>query len=1185
MRVTVDLSKASTETLDLTSTLNPRVGDGDLKLPFHIVYGPDDYDMRGKSMDFLSEGSDKKKIHVADTVDESTKGDDPYTGNVTFTFPSGTFKSAGTYDVDKTMFRIINSDDNTVISTVNVKMTVLPGEEGADSSDDVSYDSRMEKVVKDFADKGKASLDDAKKQAQQMVDDAKTSADNYLNDAKKQADELLDDIKQASDEAKGNVAGDTAATAKQAKEQANMNAGLLHDQQGEIGDARGRYMKLVDRENAQDDEINRKEDRQNANENYAAIQIKDAAQDRMIATKADQNYIDNYLSHMHTDPVGVKDEATLKSKYPNGANGIFVTSNGHGWIYTDNQWYDFGPYQSAGLATDVKDKINSIALRNLIKDPEFIESGFPEWTATNDLQISTGHPYFGHKSLRVTNNSDNGLIYSKPIAVTAGDILSFSTKVAFYSADPSSNAMVGFQYYVKETDPYGNPATHSQDVIWSLNLDNSTKWHELSRNALIVPEGVNYVRVYMGFDKGDTSAFEISEPLLVISDRIGPYGMDELPAMLDKTTNNLYPDPNYTSVSSLIKSNLTITDNNEYVNNHHVIVVDATSADASDTTHPPYMATPAFDVKTSQLSFYTGYAYAKPTSGEQMSVEIDLYTSKPESINVAPLTRYTKQIDAPNTSYNYFSFNNLAVPGNAHYARIIYRVPAGGKAWLMNPIVKSEALYPLMEEEMPMAKPRSLHFVNPFYTVGGEGRKYIWIKFDQVIADYYTDQQIINWKDWIGNSAGPADDFSEDVWYVDVGPQATNKDNFLAYNVQTNNLEVVPLRDKFHIPVISWNEKDGFYGSFVDEANKRYETLCGRSEHTYDHLTKDMLGQLVTKENEIIDSFDQNDFVFGLVADNHHAIKSITGADEPLDDNPDYTGMAYAKVANDINLDANFNLGDSVLSNPKNCTASLMNTFRRVPAKDWVYVEGNHDRNVFAPILSKVGYNNIVNRHHLLFDKNFHFGNGENSSYYYVDYDNRKIRVIVLDLYDIGPAHDNVYNDDAGYRQGQLEWLINTALKVEDGWQVIVMTHQPPIPGMPENNLGYNSDALIKILESFKAGTSVEIKKQDEVFHDGTFDLDLQTNFTKPGTIIAVLSGHAHNDFTITQNGINYVQSCCGYIDVLLYHSQHGKPAKYGQRDQYTYSAICFDICILNTTNRTLKFKRFGFGKDRQISY
>ena len=350
MRITVDLAKASTEALDLTNTLNPRVGDGDLKLPFHIVYGEADYDMRGKSMDFLAEDSEKKKIHVSGTVDESTKDDDPYTGNVTFTFPAGTFKNPGTYDVDKTMFRVVNADDQTVISTVNVKMTVLSSNSDIDGSDNISYDSRMEKVVKDFTDKGKAALDDAKKQSQQAADDAKKAADDYLADVKKQGQELLDEIKQTNAEAKGNVAGDTAATAKQAKQLANDNAGSIHDLQGEVGDARGRFMTLSDRENKQDFNIERKEDKANANANYAAQDLRNNWQDKEIAKKANLSFITDYLSRMRLYPEGFNDDAELKKTYPEGKPGIFVTiDTGHKWIWSNNQWNDCGPYQTSGF--------------------------------------------------------------------------------------------------------------------------------------------------------------------------------------------------------------------------------------------------------------------------------------------------------------------------------------------------------------------------------------------------------------------------------------------------------------------------------------------------------------------------------------------------------------------------------------------------------------------------------------------------------------------------------------------------------------------------------------------------------------------------------------------------------------------------------------------------------------------
>ena len=351
MRITVDLAKASTDVLDLTSVLNPRVGDGDLKLPFHITYGESNYDMRGKSMNFLSEGSDQKKIYVSGTVDESTSGDDPYSGNVTFTFPTGTFKTAGTYDPDKTMFQIVNREDNSVISTVNVKMTVLPNDSDVANPDDESYNSRLEKVVSDFAQKGKAALSDAQAQAKQVTDDAKQQADAYLNDVKQQGNALLDEIKQTDAEAKGNVAGDTAATAKQAKQQANDNASSIHDLHAEVGDARGRFMNLSDRENKQDFNIDRKEDKSNANANYAAQDLRNDNQDKEIAKKANQSFITDYLSKMYLEPEGLENEVTLKAKYPDGKPGIFVTvDTGHKWIWENGQWNDCGIYQSAGIA-------------------------------------------------------------------------------------------------------------------------------------------------------------------------------------------------------------------------------------------------------------------------------------------------------------------------------------------------------------------------------------------------------------------------------------------------------------------------------------------------------------------------------------------------------------------------------------------------------------------------------------------------------------------------------------------------------------------------------------------------------------------------------------------------------------------------------------------------------------------
>lgn len=371
MRVAVDLTKASTEIVDLSDKLNPRVGDGDLALPFHITYDGQAVDMHDKDIEFISQDTDGNDIYVAGTTDTSTSGDNAYQGDVTFKFPEGTFKKSGTYDTNKTMFRIVNKADNTVISTVNVKLTVLDDGSAQFNFDPTKtgYNSRMEDLLKEFKEEhekhvsdideqGQKTLSDAKTKADATLDDVKAKADKVINDANTQAQKIIDDaksetqknldeIKQLNNEAKGNVAGDTAATANQAKELANKNQGLLYDQQKEIANARGTKLTLADREDAQDNEINRKEDRQNANENYAALQTRADNQDKEIAKKANQDFILKYLSQFHTNPIAMLNENELKTKHPNGAVGVFVTmDNGHAWIYDNNKWNDCGQYQS-----------------------------------------------------------------------------------------------------------------------------------------------------------------------------------------------------------------------------------------------------------------------------------------------------------------------------------------------------------------------------------------------------------------------------------------------------------------------------------------------------------------------------------------------------------------------------------------------------------------------------------------------------------------------------------------------------------------------------------------------------------------------------------------------------------------------------------------------------------------------
>lgn len=325
MRVTIDLMKKSTQIIDLSNVINPRVGDDDLQLPLHIGYGDNLFDMRGKDVEFLSNDPNKKNIYIAGTCNTNTPGDNLYMGDLTFRFPAGTFKADGTYDPDKTMFRIVDKETKKVISSVNVKITVMKNNIEFDfDPDKSSYDSRAETMLNDFKDKGQA---------------------------------MLDEIKDLNNQAKSNVSGDTATTATEAKKQANTNASDISDLKGEVAGARGRFTDMAGREDAQDIAINQKESIANANANYAELKRKNAQQDSEIVQKAGKLELEGKLAQMNSQPEAFENEEAIKAKYPNGKAGIMVAiDTGHKWIWFNNVWNDCGIYQAAGDTSYNNDK-------------------------------------------------------------------------------------------------------------------------------------------------------------------------------------------------------------------------------------------------------------------------------------------------------------------------------------------------------------------------------------------------------------------------------------------------------------------------------------------------------------------------------------------------------------------------------------------------------------------------------------------------------------------------------------------------------------------------------------------------------------------------------------------------------------------------------------------------------------
>ena len=268
----------------------------------------------------------------------------------------------------------------------------------------------------------------------------------------------------------------------------------------------------------------------------------------------------------------------------------------------------------------------------------------------------------------------------------------------------------------------------------------------------------------------------------------------------------------------------------------------------------------------------------------------------------------------------------------------------------------------------------------------------------------------------------------------------------------------------------------------------------------FETISNDTLIKLYNQTNSIYDVIDDDNYCFAWLSDNH--MYGSIGEDET-----DMTDLAIGEIDKTLNFDAIFNTGDSI---QERAGVSGLNSLRKVSNRfnpnKLVYCEGNHDRNIVNPILSKKAFYNGVYRQTVSDD--VVWGSKENA-YFYRDFQKFKIRVIVLNVYE-NTYINSVYDENkVGYSNAQLEWLANIALQLDEDWAVIVLTHDSPAEMRYNGAINQNNPAqLIEILESFKKGTSEPIQYND-LKNNGLFNVNLTTNFFKKGIIIGVLSGHA----------------------------------------------------------------------------
>ena len=202
-------------------------------------------------------------------------------------------------------------------------------------------------------------------------------------------------------------------------------------------------------------------------------------------------------------------------------------------------------------------------------------------------------------------------------------------------------------------------------------------------------------------------------------------------------------------------------------------------------------------------------------------------------------------------------------------------------------------------------------------------------------------------------------------------------------------------------------------------------------------------------------------------------------------------------------------------------------------------------------------------------------------TYFYADDTKQKLRYIMLNSHFGGDYSTDEYgaakNDRfriSCYGQEQLDWLINEALDMPEGYGAIIASHVP----LSYDDIGHpDKEQLRNIIRAYCNRT----------VYDGCVDIDpesfayssVHADFTSAkGEILAVLAGHVHHDWAFTD-----ILPCP--IVTIVASGGDLAPGSCTARVFETDCETSYDIVVINRRERVIDLVRVGAGYDRRIEY
>lgn len=302
------------------------------------------------------------------------------------------------------------------------------------------------------------------------------------------------------------------------------------------------------------------------------------------------------------------------------------------------------------------------------------------------------------------------------------------------------------------------------------------------------------------------------------------------------------------------------------------------------------------------------------------------------------------------------------------------------------------------------------------------------------------------------------------------------------------------------------------------------------------------------------------DLTFALVADSH------------LDDFEEDTLANIKAVDHNIAFDFIVHLGDFLNGNiPRGYTRKIlieeMNKYRFATASGILYpVQGNHDGFYFMGTENKKTDIALDDEWYAAtsFTADYkHLVRDAMAPYFYVDYPEKKIRLIILCSFSYEIQENKKYQKSYKMDPEQLGWLEKKAMVLDADWTVVLFSHSGVLNYYDETMydkepwLGNRKDLMETVLSARK-----------------------QYGFS----IAAWFCGHSHGEVCKTIQGIPFVeigsQTC--YVPQLW---RMPKTGHFEVRERGSVTQDLWDAVTLNKVKREVYLCRFGAGSDRVIHY